>query len=706
MDIERLKNVFILYEYKLLKETDDYIIFTEGHSMYPGVEIVCLTDNGVTATQTIKTEFASQGYAVRVCTPKEAEHIEDYLFDWFFRVKTTNNSIKERYKLYGDAVIQAYGLPEDSHKQYEYIDIPYVAEYDFLETVVGQKSGLIPAIKKDISSEGPRLIIVEAAAGFGKTSTAMELLMSYSDVEHNVRPFYMELYRDRQATLFKYLYLAQLHREFQVLMDDKIVEYNISQGRIPLIIDGFDELLSEDLDSGNTKRAKRKGETMLSTIADLLHDNAKIVLTTRKTAVLSGEEFLEWYQGRFGLESNVHLSRYILGQPMLDNWLTPWQIRLLGDKINGITNPVLLGYLKYLNQSEFTKEAKSSSLIEGYVRRLLEREMERQGLTITVSEQKKIYEWLSVAFVYDDITSDTRANVKDYILLLCADIIQKHETISKDAQSIANTLTNHALLDRKGGGTIGFINDFVLGIFIGYAIVDETQPGLVDYYRNISTNFVEKLVSTAASTSKDNRESLWLQLNSNCKHITNDQWMMIDLKLMKRNMIKYENQYFDGMNVLNSEFGFQGAEIVGCHFVNFVFEDDTFNLKYIQGCTFINCVFNKATFKEKEFDTNDYFNCIADGKEIAAYVETPEEEATQEGAKDELTLTLSLLAHYFQVDGKTRKMQMISKLKLDYNDNRTFKRIFSKLENKEYILVNGDKTFITNAGIQYYFDNK
>ena len=706
MDIAKLKNVFKLYEYKLLKENDDYIIFTEGHSMYPGVEIVCLTDNGVVATQGIKNDFASQGYAVRVCTPKEAEHIEDYLFDWFFRVKSTNNSIKERYKFYGDAVIQAYGLPETSHKQYEYIDIPYVAEYDFIETVKGQKSSLIPAIKKDIASDGPRLIIVEAAAGFGKTSTAMELLMSYSDVEHNVRPFYMELYRDRQATLFKYLYLAQLHREFQVLMDDKIVEYNISQGRIPLIIDGFDELLSEDLDSGNAKRAKRKGETMLSTIADLLHDNAKIVLTTRKTAVLSGEEFLEWYQGRFGADSEVHLSRYILGQPMLDNWLTPWQIKVLGDKINGITNPVLLGYLKYLSQPDFLREAKSSSLIEGYVKRLLEREMDRQGLTITVSEQKTIYEWLSVAFVYDDITSDTRSNVKEYLLLLCADIIQKHETISKDAQSIANTLTNHALLDRKGGGTIGFINDFVLGIFLGYAIVDESQPTMIDYYKNISPNFVDKLVSTAASTSKDNRESLWLQLNSTCKHITKDQWMIIDLRLMKRNMMKYENQYFDGMNVLKTEFGFSGAELVGCHFVNFTFEEDIFNLKYIQGCTFINCVFNKSRFEGKENDTNDYFNCVADGRELTPYEEAPEVETAQEEAQDEKTLALSLLAHYFQVDGKTRKMQMISKLKLDFNDNKSFKRVFSKLENKEYILVNGDKTFITNAGIQFYFDNK
>lgn len=709
MDVTKLKEIFSLYEYKLLDETEDYLIYNEGHSMYPGVEIVCITQEGVKKANTIKAEYSNQGYAVRLCTPQEAETIEDYLFDWFFRVKSTNNAIKERYKLYGDAVIRAYGLPEGSHKQYEYVDIPYIAEYDFRETVQGQKSGLIPDIKKDIESRGPRLIIVEAAAGFGKTSTAMELLMSYSDVEHKIRPFYMELYRDRQATLFKYLYLSQIHREFQVLMDDKIVDYNISQGRIPLIIDGFDELLSEDLDSGNTKNARKKGETMLSTIADLLHDNAKIVLTTRKTAVLSGEEFLEWFQGRFGLDSDVHLSRYVLGQPMLDNWLTSAQIRMLGDKIFGISNPVLLGYLKYLNPLDFEKEARSTSLIEGYVKRLLEREIERQGLTLTVSEQIIIYEWLSMAFVYEDITSDTRANIKDNILLLCSDIIKKHETIAKDAQSLANTLTNHALLDRKGGGTIGFINDFVLGIFMGYAILDEAEDGIIEYYKKMSPNFVDKLIGTAASTSKDNRESLWFQLHENCQYITKDQWMMVDLKLMHRNMTHYENQYFDGVTVINTTFGFPDAHIIDCHFVNYVFEDVVFDLDYIQGCTFINCTFNKVEFKNNDYDSNDYFNCMADGSELLGNVQEPDFDNGQVDASetyDETSLIISLLRHYYQVDGKTRKMQMLSKLKLDYNDNKTFKRIFSKLESKGYVLVNGDKTFITNIGNQFYFENK
>lgn len=41
---------------------------------------------------------------------------------------------------------------------------------------------------------------------------------------------------------------------------------------------------------------------MLSTIGDLLTDEAKIILTSRKTAIFAGTEFIDWvdsYNGNF-----------------------------------------------------------------------------------------------------------------------------------------------------------------------------------------------------------------------------------------------------------------------------------------------------------------------------------------------------------------------------------------------------------------------
>lgn len=702
MDIQQIKKIFALYEYNLIAETDDYIVFSEGHSMYPGIEIVCLTDNNEEIISKLKTDFSSQGYAVRVCKNEDVPYIEDYLFDWFFRVEKTNCGINSRYKQYAEAVLNAYGLSNTNHKPYEYIDIPYKVEYNLFETHEGSKGNLISSIRNDINGTGPRLIIVEAAAGFGKTSTAMELLHSYANVKHGIRPFYMELFKDRQAAIFRYLFLSQVHREFEVLLDDKIVSYNIEQGRIPLIIDGFDELISEDLDTGNTKKGRRKGETMLSTIADLLKGNAKIVLTTRKTAILSGSDFLDWYQAKFGGTDNVQIVRYILEQPMLENWLDSSRIKLIHDKVQNISNPVLLGYLHYLNDEEFAREAKSSNLMENYVRRLLEREIYRQELTLTVKEQKVIYERLAAAFVYDNITSDTRCNIRENILLLCSDIIERHETSSKDAYSIANTLTNHALLDRKGANNIGFINDFVLGLFIGYAIIDENETDLVDYYKDIPSIFVEKLINAMSIEEKNTKEVVWIQLNEHCPNIAVEQQFLIDLKLMNQNMRCYDKHYFDGYDITNSTIGSKNSTINNCHFVNINFKDVVFNMKYITNCTFINCSFNRTSL-DINIGDNEFFSCVVDGHELEINVEVENDiEDTCELNNFEDAYFIKMLSHYFQVDDRTRKMKMISKLKLDFDDNKSFKRIFSKLVSKKFIYTNGDKTHITDAGVEFY----
>lgn len=707
MDRKSIRRIFHLYGYKLLQESDNYYIFSDGHSMYPGVEIVCFDSYNKDELQSLKMEFSNQGYAVRICEPKDTEYIEDYLFNWFFRVEQSNNSIKERYRQYGDSVINSYGISDKEHEQYDYIDIPYKVEYDLEGTKMGDKGSLIPSIRKELDSKGPRLIIVEAAAGFGKTSTAMELLNSYADVKNNVRPFYMELYKDRQATVFRYLFLSQIHREFQVLMGDEIVNYNIEQGRIPLIIDGFDELLSEDLDRGNVKRAKRKGETMLSTIADLLRGNAKIVLTSRKTAILSGEEFMDWYQSKIGDNKEIHVSKYILDQPRLENWLDSQRLRLLGDKITGISNPVLLGYLRYLNQHDFISEAKSPNLIESYVKRLLEREMERQSLTITVKEQTHIFEKLAAAFAYEDITSDSRSNIKNNIELLCSDIIKHHVTNARDSQSIINTLTNHALLDRKINGTIGFVNDFVLGIFLGNAIIDETDETLKDFYKNISTNFLEKLTNAIAVSSENVRETVWMQLHDNCPNIPIEQRLLIDFRLMHRNMISYHHLSFDGLYIENVCMGETVETIEECHFINFQFVGGSINTNNVRNCTFINCTFNQVEMKGDN-DTNDYFSCTRNGKEIKIETEEEVETYVAESLKTDFEIEewIKMLSYYFQVDGHTRKMKMISMLKLEYNNNKTFKKVYSKLLSCGYIYVNGDKSHLTDSGATFYFTHK
>lgn len=701
MNVKEIKYLFDLYGYEIMEETSSFIVFAVKHSLYPGVDIVLLQPMKEDVLLKLQNNYSSQRFAVRVCNYNELDSIEEFLFDWFFQVKATNKSIGARYKEYSKAVLESYGLEKGNNKPYAYIESPYTIENNIIETTYGQKNDLINAICRDIESQGPTLIIVEAAAGFGKTSTALELLKRYELVEHGIRPFYMELAKDRQAATFRYLLLSQMHREFNVLLGDDIVNFNIRNGRIPLIVDGFDELLSEDLDMGNTQKAKRRGETMLSTIADYLVDNAKIVLTTRKTAILSGQDFIDWYTKRLQNE-NVRVVRYSLEQPNVNDWLQPWQLRELPEELYNILNPVLLGYLHYLSDEDYRKECSSAEIIKSYINKLLTREITRQALTLSVEDQKLIFERLASAFAYDDILSDSRISIKENILLMSGDIISHHITVSKDSNSIVNTLVNHAVLDRKGNNNIGFINDFVLGVFLGLSLLNERSEDLKSFYKQMSPNFIDKVLLAMSLADENSRDLVWIQLNENCINNKGAIKLQADLMLQRRSMTNYKDEIFDGNSYYKVKIGSVDSTFENCHFANITFKDSEINLDFFKNCEFINCKFNN-TIIDFTSPNSDFIQCSQNGTIIPMYTQICESDEEPVQEVDEKVKMLSL---YTLVGFSDRKMQLISRIREEYEDKKLFKKIFSQLVKKGYILTNGDKSHISDSGWEYLITNK
>ena len=239
IDKEKLIDLFTRYEYETLCVKDEeYAIFSSGTSMYPAVEIVKLSEGCELAIAQQKKEYSEAGYAVRLCNENCIEDIELYLFNWFFQVKESNHRISVRYSEYTKSIMQAYDFQGANieNAAYRYINIPYSIERNF----GNQKeftTGLLENIRADLKKKGPQLIIVEAGAGFGKTSTVYEILKEYENVEANIRPFFMELSKDRIAPTFHYLLNSQIDANFKVRLGSDIVLYNIKRGYIPLIRD-------------------------------------------------------------------------------------------------------------------------------------------------------------------------------------------------------------------------------------------------------------------------------------------------------------------------------------------------------------------------------------------------------------------------------------------------------------------------------------
>lgn len=702
IDKEKLIDLFTRYEYETLCVKDDeYAIFSSGTSMYPAVEIVKLSEGCELAIAQQKKEYSEAGYAVRLCNEDCIEDIELYLFNWFFQVKESNHRISVRYSEYTKSIMQAYDFQGANieNAAYRYINIPYSIERNF-ESQKEFTNGLLENIRADLKKKGPQLIIVEAGAGFGKTSTVYEILKEYENVEANIRPFFMELSKDRIAPTFHYLLNSQIDANFKVRLGSDIVLYNIKRGYIPLIIDGFDELLSRDLDNGELEAKFNKVETMLSTIADLLYDQAKVILTTRKTAIFAGENFYEWYNHKSRNGHEFEISRYQLGSPSIQDWLPKHKLQALPQNFGKISNPVLLGYLRYLDDNEFNQVITSSTLTKHYLNSILKREIDRQDLPFNIHEQMVILRRLAAYFAGFDSTAFCRTEIKETIKDTSRELLESYATAKKDIKSLSNTLTNHAFLDRKGDSNIGFLNDFILGTFLMFAIINEEEPFFDDFIGSASFSILEKSILAAAVFDKETKIAFWESVFKRCKvnHILT---FWSDTLLLERTAHTYSNISLDGKNLYGVILGSEDTSLTKCSFSNMCFTECVFDFNHIIECTFINCKF-KSCSKEGSNLNCGFYGCT--DLDNSNFIDIAEDNNNIIEDSDETTL-IDLLKLYFQVDERTQRMRMISRIK-DSFDPISFKKIFAFAESNGYIVTNGDKSFITKKGRTYYNENR
>ena len=693
---EQIWRLYERYGYRTLDLGDDYMVFALENVMYPAVDILLFDENTKQHLEK-KNEYSERGYGIRITVYRGLQTIEDYLFKGFFRVEAVARQLETNYSRYAEKQMKLYGRDKS---EYRYIPIRFNVEANFHSQPDAKP--LVESIYRNMQVDQPVLIIIEAAAGYGKTSTAYELIHHYTTKNTDVRPFFMELAKDRTASNFHYLLLSQIEQQFDILLKNNIVIHNIRQGRIPLIIDGFDELLSADLDNGGVNAEFKDVETMLSTIAELLTDHSKVVLTTRKTAIFSGESFIEWYFNRIGTSFPFDIIRYQLNEPSLHDWLDARRRKAFGERHIGssIANPVLMGYLRYINDQEFDEIIQDPYLLtDKFFSFMLKREIERQDLPFSVADQFRILRRLAALFGGYNITSDTRVNVKQALLELNKDLIDQ-KAITKDAESIANALTNHALLDRKGNENIGFLNDFIFGTLFMHSVVNDDED-MIYYYGEALYPVLEKAILAAQVADITDRSLFYDRLQSFC-HLNTSLRFWASVKLKCTTLGSYHGESFDAGALYNPIEGCRFAEgygntITECSFTNIVFHQCYFNFEQIEGCTFINCRFEDCT-KDGSSLQCEFYNCT-EYPEDHFIEQAPETEQEQEYNED--MLRRDILRSFIKANGHTRRMRMISKLRDDFGGKDakfSFKKTFNSLCADGCIYCDGDKAFLQDEG--------
>ncbi len=593
MDVILLDNLYKLYRFQVLPISNKQVrVYAYTSKYFSNADVIILDEE--TDEKTLKDLFGqieALGFTVNIRNYKSLEEAEEKLFDGFFDTKTSKNLVLKSYDEYREKISKIiFG-------EYEYV----LSEYEDLESGTIKNDNIVFRILTDFKEPGPVLVILEAAAGFGKTSTAYEVLRSLViNLQAPTIPLFTELSRNRQATIFKYVLYDELNRRFTGI-NLELVYKHIMDGRIPLIIDGFDELL----------RAKKKeqiedkfedAEPMLETIKELLKGEAKVLLTTRRTAIFSDDDFFSWIEKN---TDSFHFRRYSLSTPTIRHWITPTRekdLQRAGLNLRSISNPVLLAYIRSMDDEQFADCVNNIDLIiDDYIKKLMERENERQDLNMTIIEQKNILRTISKYFTEYDITSDLKENIEKLMLerqqrLLFTTIDRYSINTRPTVDQLINKLIIHAFLDRKSESShqIGFVNDFILGTFVGENLLEEKGLWIG------TERFIDFILTAYIPRGAETKKNIYEILNKHLLDYLNIQKrVFIDNYLLGCINRSLDNEYFENIEFRNCFIQNQYS-INDCLFSVCEFHNITFDFEKCQNIHFINCSFYNSSF---DFDS-------------------------------------------------------------------------------------------------------
>lgn len=597
-----LINAYKRYGFNLARTSTngDSLVFTLKTGYFDNAEIIKINPHA--SIDDIFKEFSAAGYACTVRVATTPEKAEQELFNGFFSVESTRNRLADEYKKFSFSLVKSYG----EKSTYKYINAPYQ-----INGKEGQRT--VPEeILSKIEDENPILFLIEAAAGFGKTCTAQEVSQLLATKTGKL-PLYAELSRNRQARIFRYILLDEIDRTFP-LLSSKLVQAEIKNGRVSVILDGFDELLRK----GDDGEDFDKKEPMLETISELLTGKAKIIITTRRTILFDGDEFHQWLESH---TNDFSVVRIRIQEPKVNDWL-PYErtepLRSSGLDLDAIANPVLLSYLRCIDDELFSKTSENpEGIVQSYFEYMLDRERERQDLRMTTEMQGEVLRRIAEDMITHGYTAEDRDYIIKTFLEKCGREIDltRNQYSSSDKptrEEIANKLASHALFDRSATESekIGFVNDFSLGNYVAENITRDSS------WLGDDLRFIEPAVKSYVPRTLLSREALFDGLKNSLPYIETTARIEISTDLTGSLPDDLENDSAEGLDISSVNIG--SRKIRSFQFSDSTFKQCKFIKSGLDNVTFINCRFFECEVIDDEPIGMVYVLGCASSPEITA----------------------------------------------------------------------------------------
>lgn len=606
------------FEYKKSSSGRGFYAFTFKTGFFHNAEVVYTDEANLVEVEKCLSELDNIGYSTKKSLFESIEDVAEQLFKGFFNVDDWKERIATEYEDYCSKMIS---LLPDGAKNYSYVQVPYEKNSSKHE------NGIIKDIISEINKENPKLIIIEAPAGFGKTCTSYEILNSLISIEGAPLPFFTEFSRDRQAKVFSHVFVREVDRSFRTVKSDLVID-ETKNGKIVLVLDGFDELLNETSSTKMNDLDFEKTQPMLETIGELLTKSAKVILTSRRAAIFDGEIFQEW---KDKYRDNFDVIRYRLNSPEVRDWLSSDRIAKLensGIDIKKLSNPVLLAFLRSVENEDFNNLCQhSSKIVDHYFQAMLERERERQDLLMIPEKQSSILSMVALDMCENDYTSDNRDKIISLIKNKSLNILEETRNLypGKDRptlDALASKLATHAFFDRsnQGENKIEFVNEFVFGNYIANGVIDNESN---DWLAN-DERFVEPTVQSYLPRSTKERNLLWERLSGMRDFLSATDNMKFEFMLTQEIDQKiYSETTITGLDFDNALF-FPNNKINSSVFNECVFSNIVFNFENFDDVTFISCQFYHCEYDNSHHPYNISFLNCSDNNELITEVESYE----------------------------------------------------------------------------------
>ncbi len=579
-------------------------------------------------------------FSTKIKDYQSVGEIEEDLFTGFFDVKNWKKKIENEYDKHCERCLSAF--PSDN-LTYSYISGSFVKNSEKSD------KNLIETVTEGISENGAKLIIVEAPAGYGKTCASYEIVKSISDQDNEqIIPFFAEFSRDRQARVFSHILTREVDRSFTSVRSDVVID-EIKSGKVIVVLDGFDELLQDQPDK--EKSNFEAAEQMLETISELLEGDAKVILTSRRSAIFDGEAFNDWMVSH---ETSFTIERYRLEKPTLEDWL-PWgrikELENRGIDLTKIANPVLLGYLSSLNDNDFSELLDDAdSIVNYYFTAMMERENDRQNLSMNPEEQLMVLKHIANDMSQKNYTSDSKESlvklILDSNLHTLQDVRKRHAVVDRPTtERLATTLSNHAFLDRcDEGGNIQFVNEFALGYFLAACAISDGDWMAHD------ERFVEPPVLSYVSMPKTNRVELWDSLQTMLGFVTKSDRARYEFQLLR----KFRGSNYVGEEIRKVDFNeillTKDEDLKNIVFTECIFKRVKIDTDKCDDVTFLNCEFwDSDIFGLASDDQVHFYACGGNNEIVSSWNEVNDEPKIPTGQAEEFSeIEKFVLMKFFQ----------------------------------------------------------